>query len=51
MWDSSYQEMKYTFSNLDKTTIANIPSRSARLWAHAVIAWLVTFVCYRWLWK
>lgn len=50
-WDSGYQEAKYTFSNLDKTTIANVSSRSARLWAHAIITWLVTFVCYRWLWK
>lgn len=44
-------EEKYTFSDLDKTTLTNIPSRDSSLWAHAVVTWAVTLVAYVWLWK
>lgn len=44
-------EEKYTFSELDKTTLTNIPSRDSSLWAHAVVTWAVTLVTYFWLWK
>ena len=50
-WDSSYQEVKYTFTTLDKTTISNIAARSPRLWAHAVLTWAVSFVVYWILWR
>ena len=42
---------KYTFSNLDKTTLTNVPARDDSLWAHAVITWAVTIATYVWLWR
>ncbi|KAL4853137.1 CSC1-like protein [Chlorella vulgaris] len=51
MWLQSYQEIKYKFSSLDKTTIANVTAGSARLWAHAVVTYVVSFFIYYWLWK
>ncbi|PSC73975.1 ERD4-related membrane isoform B [Micractinium conductrix] len=50
-WDASYQEIKYEFTDLDKTTMSNISSRSPSLWAHAVVTWVVSLIMYFWLWK
>lgn len=50
-WDQAYQQVDYKFTSLDKTTISNIPPRSPRLWAHAVITWVVSFFVYMCLWK
>ena len=36
---------------LPTATIANIPPRSPRLWAHAVLCWVLSFFIYYWLWK
>ena len=44
-------QVDYKFTSLDKTTISNIPPRSPRLWAHAVITWVVSFFVYMCLWK
>lgn len=41
----------YTFSDLDKTTLSNIPDRSSKLYVHAVLVWLVTGVVFWQLWR
>ena len=41
-YDQNYQVIKYEFTDLDKTTMTNVPSKSSRLYAHAIIAWAVT---------
>lgn len=48
-YDPNYQQVEYEYSNLDKTTISNLAARDPKLWAHAVIAYLVTLFAY-WHW-
>lgn len=50
-WLQSYQEIEYKFTSLDKTTMSNVAAKSPRLWAHAVVTWVVSFFVYWWLWK
>ena len=46
-YDAHYQSVEYRFSDLDKTTMANIEAGSARLYAHAVVVWAVTLFALR----
>ncbi|KAL4447960.1 hypothetical protein ABPG75_005179 [Micractinium tetrahymenae] len=41
-YQADYQAVVYRFSDLDKTTMANVEAGSPRLYAHAVLAWAVT---------
>eukprot|EP00887_Chlorella_sp_A99_P001230 scaffold14.g1230.t1 len=50
-YDGKSQVVSYTFSSLDKTTMANIAPGSPRLYAHAVITWLVSLHVLRLLWR
>ncbi|KAL6782290.1 hypothetical protein ACKKBG_A06245 [Auxenochlorella protothecoides x Auxenochlorella symbiontica] len=50
-YDSDFTSVSYSFTNLDKTTMANISDRSPRLWAHAVVVWMVTFFTFYVLWS
>lgn len=48
-YDDKYQLQSYTFSAIDKTSLSNVPSRDARLYAYSIMAYVVTFICF-WLW-
>jgi hypothetical protein len=48
-YDDKYQLQSYTFSGIDKASLSNVPSRDARLYAYAIMAYVVTFICF-WLW-
>lgn len=48
---SEYVPENYVFTDLDKTTLSNIPARSIKLVAHAIIGWVVTFVVFFQLWR
>lgn len=50
-YDDAYTTISYYFSDLDKTTMANIPAGSDSLYAHALITWLVTAVCMWQFWR
>jgi len=47
-YDDEWIIIRYSFTDLDKTTMANMPARSSRLYAHAVLAWVVTAIA---LWR
>ena len=49
-YDDQYTAVKYTFTDLDKTTMANIAPRSPRLYGHAVLTWMVTGIVLWRLW-
>lgn len=50
-YDQSYTITEYTFTNLDKTTMANVQPRSSRLYAHALMTWLISFVAMWQFWR
>lgn len=50
-YDVSYTSSNYHFSSLDKITLSNIPDRSDRLYAHAVIAYVVTIIMFAHVWS
>lgn len=50
-YDADYVTVKYHFTDLDKTTMANISDRSPRLWAYAIIAYVVTGIAFWVLWR
>ena len=41
----------YQFSDLDKTTLSNVPQRSTKMIAHAIFTWVVTFFVFFQLWR
>jgi hypothetical protein len=41
----------YYFTDLDKTTLSNIPPRDTKLIAHGILTWAVTFVVFLQLWR
>ncbi len=50
-YDPSYASVSYSFSEIDKTTMANIPPGSSRLYAHAVVMWAVTAAACALMWR
>jgi len=50
-YDDSYTVTKYYFTDLDKTTMTNVPSKSPRLWAHCILTWVVTLVALWQFWR
>jgi hypothetical protein len=50
-YDASNVPSDYYFTDLDKTTLANIPPRDTKLIAHAIITWAVTFLVFLQLWR
>jgi hypothetical protein len=47
-YDDGYVIQKYYFTDLDKTTMANVPPKSSRLYVHSVLTWVVTSIA---LWR
>lgn len=41
----------YYFTDLDKTTLSNVPGGDAKLIAHALITWLISLVFFFQLWR
>lgn len=41
----------YTFTDLDKTTLSNIPESSPKMVAHAVICWVICLFIFFQLWR
>lgn len=50
-YQSEYVPQNYYFTNLDKTTLSNVPQSSPKLIGHAIIAWAITFVLFVQLWR
>ena len=50
-YNANYQAVAYHFSSLDRTTLANVPPGSPRLFAHALVTWLVSLYALRLLWR
>lgn len=50
-YDDKYTSFSYYFTDLDKTTIANIKNGSARLYAHVIITYVVVFFCFWQFWR
>ena len=50
-YDSSYVPNNYMFTDLDKCTLSNVPARSPKLYAHAIITWVVTIIVFVQLWR
>ncbi|KAH7620097.1 hypothetical protein Ndes2526B_g05351 [Nannochloris sp. 'desiccata'] len=50
-YDDDYVIQKYYFTDLDKTTMANVPPKSSRLYAHSVLTWVVTAIALWRIWS
>lgn len=48
IYDENYKVVQYDLTELDKTTMTNIPTRSNYLYAHAIVTWVVTILV---LWR
>jgi len=50
-YDATNVPSDYYFTNLDKTTLSNIPPNDPKLIAHALITWAVTIVVFLQVWR
>jgi hypothetical protein len=50
-YDDGYSVNNYAFTDLDKTTMANIADGDDKLYAHAVVTWAVSLFAFWLLWK
>ena len=50
-YDDSYTVTNYYFTDLDTTTMANVPEGSDRLYAHCVLTWVVSLVAASQFWR
>ncbi|KAL4515648.1 hypothetical protein Ndes2437B_g07075 [Nannochloris sp. 'desiccata'] len=50
-YDATNVPSDYYFTDLDKTTLSNIPPRDTKLIAHAIVSWAVTFLVFLQLWR
>jgi Late exocytosis, associated with Golgi transport len=50
-YNQDYVIQKYYFTDLDKTTMANVPPKSSRLYAHSFLTWAVTALALWRIWS
>ncbi|KAI8112616.1 hypothetical protein M9434_003937 [Picochlorum sp. BPE23] len=48
IYDEDYKVVKYDLTDLDKTTMTNVPTKSDKLYAHAIMTWFLTILV---LWR
>ena len=48
IYDENYKIVKYDLTDLDKTTMTNVPAKSNKLYAHAIMTWFLTILI---LWR
>lgn len=48
IYDENYKVVKYDLTALDKTTMTNIPTQSNKLYAHAIMTWVLSILV---LWR